>query len=126
MREFDDLVAAIRLSMKKCPWMREQTIESYKHQLVDEAHEVLEAIDAGDDENLKEELGDIIYDALCLAIMAESQGKFSTEGVISTVTEKIKRRKPWVFGDVVISTPEEAVKMWNEIKHREKESHKLL
>jgi tetrapyrrole methylase family protein / MazG family protein len=120
MNEFDELLGSIHKTLEKCPWMKEQTPWSFRSAIKSEAEEVAQAIDARDVENLKEELGDLIYDALCVAAIAEKSGHFSVQDVLSTVNGKIVRRKPWVFGDMVVNTPEEAVAAWNDIKKREK------
>ena len=121
---FAELLEIIRESRKKCPWCKEQSLDSYKHQIVDEAKEVEKAIENKDYANLKEELGDVLYDTLHLIEMGIEQGHFTGKEVIDTVNEKIKRRKPWVFGKEKVRTAEEAVKRWNEIKKEEKQHGK--
>ena len=118
---FEKLVNDIKRCRQECPWMKNQDLKKQKICMLDEAQEVADAIDNEDHENLREELGDLLYDTLHLIEIGVEQGLFSTKEVIDGVNEKIVRRKPWVFGDEVIKTPEEAVKRWNEIKKLEKE-----
>ena len=117
---FAELLEIIRESRKKCPWCKEQTLESYKDNISDEAAEVAKAIEQEDWDNLKEELGDVLYDTLHVIELGIEKGLFTGKEVIDTVNEKIRRRKPWVFGDEKVATAEEAVKRWNEIKAEEK------
>lgn len=121
---FEQLVNDIKKSRKECPWMREQTLEKQKDELLAEANEVAEAIDKEDFENLKEELGDLLYDLLHLIEIGAENRLFTAKEVIDEVTAKIRRRKPYVFGDVKVNTIEEAKAVWQEIKKQEKEAKK--
>ena len=114
------LIEDIRTTVRDCPWVKEQTLDSFKNEPLSEAMEVKEAIDKKDYKNLCEELGDLIYDALLLSLIAERDRLFKLEDVIFEVNEKIKRRKPWCFGKEKVSSSEEAVKRWLEIKKSEK------
>ncbi|RLA82882.1 MAG: nucleoside triphosphate pyrophosphohydrolase, partial [Deltaproteobacteria bacterium] len=90
-----------------CPWDRKQTFESLKPFLIEEAYEVVEAIDRGDWEGLKEELGDLLFLIVFLAHIAQEKGLFDLEGVMEGVAGKIIRRHPHVFQHLKISSPEE-------------------
>jgi MazG family protein len=103
-----------------CPWDREQTFESIKPYLLEETYEVLDAIDAGDWDGLKEELGDLMLEAVFFAQMAAEAGHFRIEDSLDAINEKLVRRHPHVFGSGTASTPEEVKVRWDEIKAEEK------
>jgi len=117
--EFVDTIATLR-APGGCPWDREQTHESMKKCLIDEAEEVLDAIDAKDDENLCEELGDVLLQVVMHAQIAAEEGRFTIEDVIRGVNDKMIRRHPHVFGDVKVDSLEDQLKLWEEIKAQEK------
>ncbi len=103
-----------------CPWDIEQTHGSLKQYLVEEVYEVLEAIDAGDWDKLCDELGDLLLQVVFHARIAEEQGNFSLQNVIDTVTEKMLRRHPHVFGDALAATADAVMVNWERIKKAEK------
>ena len=103
-----------------CPWDAEQTHESLKRYLIEESYEVLEAIDNGSDELLKEELGDLLLQPVFHAAIAEERGAFTMDDVLSTLAEKLIRRHPHVFGDQEIKDSEAQVANWEKIKKEEK------
>ena len=103
-----------------CPWDAEQTHGSLRRYLIEEAYEVIEAIDKNDPELLKEELGDLLLQPIFHAAIAEEQGEFSMGEVIETICDKLVRRHPHVFGDQVVKSAEEQVENWERIKKREK------
>src|SRR5512138_1760132 len=103
-----------------CPWDAEQTHESLKRYLLEECYEVIEAIDSGNDELLKEELGDLLLQPLFHAAIAGERGSFTIEDVIEALCTKLIRRHPHVFGDEKIATSEEQVANWEKIKKAEK------
>jgi tetrapyrrole methylase family protein/MazG family protein len=102
-----------------CPWDKEQTHLSLKPYLIEEAYEVLEAIDEEDDEHLIEELGDVLLQVMLHAQIGEDEGWFSINDVIRAVTEKMIRRHPHVFGDSNATDSLEVMKKWDEIKKQE-------
>jgi tetrapyrrole methylase family protein/MazG family protein len=116
-----DLVAVVKRlrSPDGCPWDREQTHASLRTTLLEEAYEVLEAIDEGSTPKLREELGDLLLQVLMQAGIAESGGEFDLGTVAQGVQEKLIRRHPHVFGDVQVSGSEEVVRNWESIKHAE-------
>lgn len=121
--EFEKFVNNLRecrSGNKACPWEKEQTFESRTKELLLEAEEVKEAVEKKDYENLKEEVGDVIWDSIALIVIAEEKGLFTAQDVFKNLNSKITRRKPWVFGDVKVNTKEEAVAEWNKIKKIEK------
>ena len=122
---FTDLMEIMaRLRGKNgCPWDRDQTHESIKPYLVEEAYEVLEAIDEQDLAKLKEELGDLMLQIVFHARMAEDAGAFSMQDVLTAINEKLLRRHPHVFGELKAETAQEVLFNWEQIKQAER--HKL-
>lgn len=104
---------------KGCPWDKEQTRESLKPFLVEETYEVLEAIDEGDPEKTKEELGDLLFQIIFHCQIAKEKGEFDIHGVINKISEKMTGRHPHVFGDANYETSEEVLKQWEERKKEE-------
>ncbi len=103
-----------------CPWDREQTFDSIKKYTVEETYEVLEAIENRDWKELPGELGDLLLQVLFYAEMAEEQGHFSIDTVLETLSDKLVRRHPHVFGDVEAETSREVLKNWEAIKTLER------
>jgi MazG family protein len=103
-----------------CPWDREQTFDSIKKYTVEETYEVLEAIENRDWEELPGELGDLLLQVLFYAEMAGEEGHFSIDNVLETLSEKLVRRHPHVFGDVEAATSGEVLKNWEAIKTQER------
>jgi len=106
-----------------CPWDREQTHKSLARCLVEEAAEVLEAIDEDDSELMEEELGDLLLQVVMHACLAEEAGRFDLEDVAKGITEKLIRRHPHVFGDESqrVNTSSEVLDRWELIKAEEKQ-----
>src|SRR6266498_1184143 len=102
-----------------CPWDREQTHASLARHLVEESYELLDAIEEGDAEHLREELGDLLLQVVFHAQMAEDAGDFDVDGVARAITEKLVRRHPHVFGDGRADTPAEVMRNWETIKREE-------
>ena len=116
------LVMARLRSPDGCPWDLEQSHESLEVHLIEEAHEVLDAIDRGAvKEELEEELGDLLLQVLFHAQMAADDGRFDIEGVATVLTGKLVHRHPHVFGDVAVSGASDVVRNWEAIKATEKE-----
>ena len=116
---FREIIAALR-APDGCPWDREQTHESLKRYLLEEAHELLQAIDQEDDEGIIEELGDVLLQVFLHAQIGEDDGYFAMEDVLQSVGEKMIRRHPHVFGDREVENSDEVLKNWQEIKKAEK------
>ncbi|MDT8862652.1 nucleoside triphosphate pyrophosphohydrolase [Alkalihalobacillus sp. MEB130] len=114
-----EVIATLR-GPNGCPWDQKQTHESLKKYFVEEVYEVLEAIDEEDDEHLVEELGDVLLQIMLHSQIGEDDGYFSIRDVIATVTEKMIRRHPHVFGEVTVNDADEVVTNWDEIKKQEK------
>jgi MazG family protein len=102
-----------------CPWDRIQSMEALKVYLIDEAYEVLGAVDSGDRSLLCEELGDLLFQIVFMAQLASEEGAFDMEQVIRGIEEKMIRRHPHVFGRAEASTPAEVMGRWEEIKVQE-------
>ena len=107
-------------SEKGCPWDREQTIESLKPHLLEEMHEVVEAIEDDDTERLREELGDVIFLILFTARIAEEDGRFSIEDVLGDCYDKMKSRHPHVFEAREEMEPGQVLDRWERAKRKEK------
>ncbi|MFD1736907.1 nucleoside triphosphate pyrophosphohydrolase [Bacillus salitolerans] len=105
-----------------CPWDKEQTHQSLKPYLLEEAYEVIEAIDEEDDDHLVEELGDVLLQVMLHAQIGEDEGWFSIDDIIKSITAKMIRRHPHVFGNVTANTAEDVVKNWDAIKKQEAKS----
>jgi tetrapyrrole methylase family protein/MazG family protein len=104
-----------------CPWDRAQTHRSLRRHLLDETYELLDAIDDGDPTRLKEELGDVLLQAIFHAQMASDEGAFDIDGVAETTVQKLIRRHPHVFADVEADTPEQVYANWERLKAEEQE-----
>jgi tetrapyrrole methylase family protein/MazG family protein len=113
------IVAALR-GPGGCPWDHEQTHASLRAGLLEEAYEVVAAIDSGDDANLCEELGDLLLQVVFHADIGRTEGRFDFDAVARSISEKLVRRHPHVFGDSHCADSSEVLKRWDEIKHAEK------
>ena len=122
MSRFDELRAVMdRLrDPGGCPWDREQNLEDLRAYVLEEAYEVIEAIDQSDHDNLCEELGDLLLQVLFLSRIEQEQGRFDVEDVIQGIHDKLVRRHPHVFGDAEAATASEVIRQWEEIKNNEK------
>jgi tetrapyrrole methylase family protein / MazG family protein len=103
-----------------CPWDREQTHESLRRFLIEEAYEVLDATEEGDPEKLSSELGDLLLQVVFHSVLAEETGAFTVSDVIESVHTKMVRRHPHVFGSVTAKTSGEVLKNWEQIKREER------
>ena len=119
---FSDFVSIIEKLRQPdgCPWDREQTHESLKKHMVEEANEALEAIDEKDWDHLCEELGDVLLQIVLHAQIASEAREFTIDDVVQKVSEKMIRRHPHVFGNIDVSGVDEGLDLWEEIKKREK------
>lgn len=114
--KFQNLYEVMKKLRIECPWDREQTHDSIKGATLEETYEAIEAIDLKDYEELKSELGDLLLHIVFHSAIAEDNKTFTTENVIDSITEKLIRRHPHVFGDVTVKDTKEVVKNWEEIK----------
>lgn len=108
-----------------CPWDRAQTHRSLRRHLLDEAYELLDAIEDGDPSRLKDELGDVLLQAVFHAQMASDEGAFDIDDVAELTVEKLIRRHPHVFAEVEADTPEEVYANWERIKAAEGEERPI-
>lgn len=117
---FDTLlhIVAYLRSPQGCPWDREQTHESLKRNLLEECHELLEAIDTGEPERLAEELGDILLQVAFHAQIAREAGEFQPPDVLRRTNRKLIERHPHVFGDEKVADAREVEQRWEEFKGR--------
>jgi tetrapyrrole methylase family protein / MazG family protein len=103
-----------------CPWDKEQTRETLKPMLIEEAFEVLDALDAADPAELKDELGDLLFQVVFHAQIAREREEFDLADVINRSHEKMVRRHPHIFGDATLITSEDVLKNWEDIKAAER------
>jgi len=103
-----------------CAWDRDQTHASLVQYLVEETYELVDAIEAGDDAELVEELGDVLYQVIFHSDIAAEEGRFTLEDVAAHMTAKMVGRHPHVFGDAVADTPDAVMARWDELKRVEK------
>jgi MazG family protein len=124
MEKFDHLVEImdrLRDPEGGCPWDREQDYGTLRSYLIEECHEVAEAIDHDDRGALREELGDLLFQIVFLSRLAKEEGAFTAADVVRGIAEKMIRRHPHVFGDDEAETSEDVLRSWEEIKRREKQ-----
>jgi len=122
MKQFNELISVAEklLGPNGCPWDLKQTFTTLQPYLLEEVHEVIEAVDLNDDAKILEELGDLLYILIFYGKLGEKQGRFSLGDIIDTIKEKLIRRHPHVFGDVKADTVEEIKENWEKIKAQEK------
>ncbi len=120
--KFEELVAIMQRlrAPDGCPWDREQTPASILPFFLEEAYEVIESVDEEDWDTLKEEVGDILLHAVYQAVMAEEEKRFNIYDSLDTITSKLVRRHPHVFGDKKVDEAFHAKQNWEAIKHKEK------
>jgi len=122
---FRSIIAKLR-GPEGCPWDREQTHESLSPFLIEEAHELLQAIQEGDDEAIVDELGDVLLQVFLHAQIGQDNGYFQLEDVLEAISAKMIRRHPHVFGDASADDAEQVVANWQEIKAQEKPAAESL
>lgn len=120
---FADLVEtfAVLRGPNGCPWDKKQTHETLIKNLREESEELIRAIEKKDDENMKEELGDVLLQVLMHAQIAAEEGKFTIDDVIQVLYDKLHYRHPHVFGNVKAANAEEALAVWKEMKRKSRE-----
>lgn len=104
-----------------CPWDREQTLESLKSDLIEEAYEVIDAIESGNCSHLEEELGDLLLQVVFQSQICEENGHFEFSDVATAIADKLERRHPHVFGEVQVNDAGEVLQNWDAIKKAEKQ-----
>ncbi len=122
--EFDGFVATIEAlrAVDGCPWDREQTHETIAHNMIEEAYEAVDAIEADDCAHLREELGDVLLQVVLQSQMARDAQEFSIDDVCRDINDKIIRRHPHVFGDATAQNAQDVSGIWEKVKLDEKET----
>ncbi len=110
------------LSSDGCPWDREQTYASLRRYVLEEACEVIDAIDHGDLGELREELGDLLMEVVFLGELARRDGAFGPDDIVASIVEKLVHRHPHVFGEVEVSDADEVLHNWERIKAEERKT----
>jgi len=118
-RKFEDLVELVSILRKECPWDKKQTHYSIKDNLIEEAYEAIEALDNGDFDEFKKELGDLLLHVVFHSNIATETQTFEIGDVIYTLMEKLIRRHPHVFGETAVSGDDEVAENWENIKLKE-------
>jgi tetrapyrrole methylase family protein/MazG family protein len=119
-----EIMRKLRDPQKGCPWDREQTIDSLKPFLIEECYELVDAIDSGDVEKHKEELGDMLLQIVFQVQLRQEAGQFTFDDVAAVLAEKLIRRHPHVFADVQVTGSKDVLTKWEAIKNKEKKSGK--
>ena len=109
-----------------CPWDREQTHRSIRHNLIEETYEALDALDDGNMAGFQDELGDLLLQVVFHSQIASEAGQFDFDAVAKTIADKLVRRHPHVFGRKKADTSREVLKQWEAIKKQEKQSHSIF
>ena len=117
---YRDFVAIVHRLRRECPWDREQTHDSVKHLTIEEAYELVDAIDAGDPGEMQRELGDLFLHVLFHAHIAMTEGAFDIGDVMRAEMTKLVRRHPHVFGDEVVGGTGDVLRNWEAIKRAER------
>jgi len=124
-RELFNIIKTLR-SPEGCPWDREQTLYSLKNHFIEEAYELVDALDNRDINNIKEELGDLLLHIIIHSVIAEEDGYFTINEVIQEISEKLVRRHPHVFADTKVKNTDEVMKNWESIKSEEGKKKKSV
>jgi tetrapyrrole methylase family protein/MazG family protein len=119
-----EIMRKLRDPQKGCPWDREQTVESLKPFLIEECYELIDAIDSGDVQKHKEELGDLLLQIVFQVQLRQETGQFTFDDVAAVLAEKLIRRHPHVFADVQVTGSKDVLAKWEAIKNAEKKSGK--
>lgn len=124
LNEFKRLLDIIDELREKCPWDMKQTNESLRKLTIEETYELADAIITGNDNGIKDELGDLMLHIVFYARIGKERGKFSIEDVLKAINEKLVYRHPHVFGDVSVTSPGEVEENWEKLKMKENHSYK--
>ena len=121
MNAFEKLleIADKLLGPNGCPWYKDQNFSTLQPYLLEETHELLEAMDLQDGEKIKEELGDLLYTLIFIAKIGEKEGGFNLDASMEAVAEKVIRRHPHIFSELKVTSAEEVMQNWEEIKRQE-------
>ena len=125
LKELVDVIAKLR-APDGCPWDREQTHQSLKPNMLEEAYEAVDAIDSSDMANLREELGDVLLQVLLHSQIASEENAFNIEDVAKELKEKLIHRHPHVFGDTKVKSSQDVMNNWDKLKQEEKTYRKSV
>jgi MazG family protein len=114
-----DVMARLR-APDGCPWDRKQDLQTLKAYVLEEAYELIDALDSRDPDKIREESGDLLFQVVFIAEIAREQGWFDVHDAAAGIADKLVRRHPWVFGDLKVSDPEAALRQWEILKARER------
>lgn len=120
MKTFDELAITIRKLREECPWDKKQTHHSLRKYVIEEAYELVEAIESGDGERIKDELADLLTQIMLHTAIAEDNKEFSMNELLEHHIRKLKRRHPHVFGGAKAETEQDVLSHWVRIKKEEK------
>jgi tetrapyrrole methylase family protein/MazG family protein/ATP diphosphatase len=109
-----------------CPWDREQSFETLRKYVLEEACEVIDAIDSGDRKAMREELGDLLLQVVFQAELARAEGSFALDDVVAGIVDKLVHRHPHVFGHMTAADADEVLRNWEKLKAKEKGSRGIL
>ncbi len=127
MKELDKLLLimkSLRDRENGCPWDKEQTIDSIKGYTIEEVYELIDAIERNDIEDIKDELGDLLFHIIFYSEMADEDKHFKFEDVVKQLNQKLERRHPHVFADVELENSQQVKELWEEIKQQERNNAK--
>ena len=119
-----EIMRKLRAPVGGCPWDREQNLETLKPFLIEECYELIDAIDSGDVEKHKEELGDMLLQIIFQVQLRQEKGEFGFDDICTVLAEKLIRRHPHVFADVKVTGSKDVLTKWEEIKNTEKKNGK--
>ncbi len=129
MKEIDkllEIIEQLRHPVTGCPWDLKQTPETLKEYIIEEAHELTEAIDLGKKDKIIEEAGDLLLQVVLISQIFKEKGAFQLKDIANELMDKLIRRHPHVFGDVKVSSAEEVKANWEKIKKNEKQNKSIL
>jgi uncharacterized protein YabN with tetrapyrrole methylase and pyrophosphatase domain len=118
--EFEEFVDLMEKNIDRCPWTKELSTKDFQEEISKEAKELERAIKNDDNENIKEELGDLFWDVMTTAYLAEKEGRFKAKDILKSVKEKMKKRKPFLLGKKKNISLKECMDTWNKAKQQEK------
>lgn len=122
LNRLSEIMSKLR-SPDGCPWDREQTVETLKKYVLEEAYELIEALEGDSIDKIKEELGDLLFQVYFLSHLYKEQGLFDVHDVAKMIGDKLVRRHPHVFGDKKAANSDEVLNIWTEEKKKEKENN---
>lgn len=121
--ELLEIMGILRDPEQGCPWDRKQTMESILPYTLEEIYELADAIERGNCNELRDELGDLLFHVVYYARIMEEQGEFDFSGIVKHISDKLKRRHPHIFSGEMTGDPEQQIKNWEKIKLGERREH---